>query len=163
MDLFFDTNAIPAMFLHQLQGQQDKTPEYELWQAIKDGRIKGYMAGFALPTVFGLVENEYKDKYRRAGWHWQKAERQARRDAYNLVVQCTNYLYVCDLQYSYIEMVKDLMSKDLVCNDFEDNLQIITAFKQRVYTLITHNKRDFGCAIKFGVSVISPSQALNMI
>ena len=121
------------------------------------------MAAFSAPTIFSLAESEYKDKYRRAGWHWQAAEKQARRDAYNLVNECCNRLQLAELYRSHIDTARTLTGRELLCNDFEDNLQLICAAEEGVFTLVTFNKRDFICAAKMKVEVLSPAQLLNMI
>lgn len=56
-----------------------------------------------------------------------------------------------------------MMSKDVSCNDFEDNLQIICAAAAGIRIIVTDNIRDFGCARPLGVTVLTPVQLLNRI
>lgn len=165
--VFFDTNVLIAAPIgpprNNMNPAESVAQAQQLWQAVRDGRIAGYVAAFSIPTIFSLAESEYKDKYRRAGWHWQATEKQARRDAYNLVNECCNVLQLTELYRSHIDTARTLTGRELLCNDFEDNLQLVCAVEEGVFTFVTFNKRDFICAAKLKVEVVTPNQLLTRL
>ncbi len=167
LDVFFDTNVLyRAVITPPKAAQRDEIEQAEvakqLWQAVKDKRIAGYLAVFSLTTIYSLAENEYKQKWRRQGADWHTAETRARRDAYDIILRGTELgmLSICNTLAEDIDMVKTLMSENLACNDFEDNLQLVCAYEEHLTLLVTFNTRDFICSPKLGIEVVTPKQLL---
>ncbi len=167
MDVFFDTNVVVTAKIGRTQDssitEQEIASAQQLWQMLEDDRLAGYLAGFSVPTIFSIAEREFKERRKRAGWDWRKAELQSRRDALNIIDECYDLLNVCRLFPVDIEAALDLTNKEFKCSDFEDNLQLVCAAEEKVNVLVTFNKRDFGCAYMFKVEVVSPSQLLSHI
>lgn len=180
LKVLFDINILRAVLLEE---SKSGDPLYlpnakEAWKAAEELRIEGWVAAFSLPIIFSQCENYHKGEAfkKKARISADAAEKIARGKAYADVRRCINVFYRCELinNEDTLDVTGDprddiayadyLMSKNIACNDFEDNLQIVCAYQTGIRTIVTDNGRDFACADdEFGITVLTPAQLLKLI
>ncbi len=165
-EVFFDTNVLYRAVVPQAkQANQMEVEQAEeakrLLAAVEEGRLDGFVSILALASLYSLLEAYYRDnKWRLLAPSWQIAERRARQDAYNSIIRLASLFTVSTVLGSDYDTVRELMSKNLQCNDFEDNLQLICTKSESVKIIVTFNKRDFACANGLGIEALTPKQLL---
>ena len=165
MKVFFDINVIRTALLGE--DKQDD-PQYlqdakAVWKAAEDGRVDAYLAAFSVPMLFTQFEAHYIKYNASKGMDWANGKRLARGSAYREIRRCLEVFFIYDMLHEYLWDADELMSKDIACNDFEDNLQLICSFRSDVDIILTDNVRDFACSGMFGITVLTPSQLLTRI
>ena len=161
--VFFDINIIIA---YLLQRPKPDEPSYldevnEIWKAAAGGKVIGCLASFSLPIIFGHSENHYYSLSKQA--NWRIARHQARVAAYEDVRKCIDNLMVYDLIHAYLLSADSLIDENPSCDDFEDNLQLVSAYEAGAKLLVTDNMRDFGCARFFNITTLSPAELLTRL
>lgn len=167
LEVAFDINVIRPYLLQEPRAGDSLYLENikAVWAAAESGRIEGWIAAFSLPIIFGQCEQYYYSDIRvkRPQLGREAVEKLARAYAYRDVRKCINVLQRCELIDEDILEANDLMTKDVVCNDFEDNLQLVCAYRTGLDLIVTDNVRDFSCAKSYGVEIATPSQLLKRI
>lgn len=161
--VFLDINVV-ITYLLQITKPDD--PSYldevnDIWKAMMEAKIMGCMASFSLPIIFGHCESHYYSLSRKA--NWRAARHQARVAAYEDVRKCIDSLMVYDLVHAYLLNADWLIDENPSCDDFEDNLQLVSAYEAGTRLLVTDNGRDFGCAKLFNITVLTPAQLLKRL
>ncbi len=113
--------------------------------------------------LFTQFEGHYIKYNASKGMDWANGKRLARGAAYRDIRRCLEVFFIYDMLHEYLWDANELMSKDIACNDFEDNLQLICSFRSDVDIIVTDNVRDFACSGMFGITVLTPSQLLTHI
>ncbi len=144
-DVFFDTNVayramLPLPVGATQQEDEQETLAKQLWKMVEDKSITGFISMLGLTTLCSLLESYYRDsKWRRLYANRQLAESRARSDANAAIQKCMDTLKVCDNQASDLVRVSNLMRDNAACNDFEDNVQLVSAYEEGVRILVTFN------------------------
>lgn len=167
LQVAFDINFLRTVLLEE---EKWDDPAYlqlakAAWQAIEEGRIEGWIAAFSLPIIFSQCETFYFNQYynRTPNASRDAARKQARAKAYSDVRSCINVFESYPLNDDDIIDASNIVSRNVSCNDFEDNLQIVCAYAAGIRLIVTDNIRDFACAGLFGVTALTLTQLLNRI
>lgn len=135
MRALLDTNIVLDVLLRREPWLAEASA---LWKANDQGRLAAYMMASAITDVFYIAR-------RLVGL--EKAHR--------AVETCLEAFEFCPVDRNALEQAKALPG-----NDFEDNLQIISAIMAGLDAIITRNPDHF----KFApVTVLTPAQALERI
>lgn len=167
LEVAFDINVIRPFLLQEPRQGDSLYLEIikTLWEAAKSGRIEGWVTAFSLPIIFSQSEQYYYTDIptKRPQLARESMRKLARAYAYRDVRKCINVLQRCDLTDDDILETNNLMTEDVACNDFEDNLQLVCACRAGLDIIVTDNLRDFSCARSYGVDIVTPSQLLKRI
>lgn len=166
MRVLFDINVILTALLELVKDGDSSylSSVKELWKANAENRIEGCINAFSLAILFGQCESYYYAQfYNQQHLERRLAVQRARSKAYVDVRRCVELFTLNDLVYQDVLEAERLIAENASCNDFEDNLQLVCAHNFGIDIIVTDNVRDFGCALLFGIPVLTPSQFLKRI
>lgn len=165
LKVLLDINVIRTVLLEETrQGDPNYHADAKaVWKAVEDNIIEGYIAAFSVPILFSQCETYHNDQNRRKGMVWDKAKTQARLNAYRNVRQCLSVFGFVDLLSDDLFDADALLTRNVSCDDYEDNLQLICAFEHNLDIIVTDNVRDFDCAGMYSIEVLTPAQLLRRI
>ncbi len=143
MNILFDTNVQLDVLLKR---QPNYTAAVALSRASIRGQITGYMATFALTTVFYTCQRQYRAKF---------DNKQAAKYALDDVLSCLDQFKICSVSRQTLESATKMPGQD-----FEDNLQIACALAEGLDAIVTSNIKDFRGA---GITLYTPAQLVKKL
>lgn len=121
---------------------QKRQPFYEtstrLLAAVETGQVEGFVAAHSMTTLFYLIR---KDR--------------SAADARVALTSLLQFIRVCPVDQDTIEQALNLDYRD-----YEDAVQMVSALRARVDTLITRNVKDYAPAL---LPVMTPVEFLSIL
>lgn len=114
-------------------------------QANEESRIKAYVAGFSIPTIFYLSVKEYRRTMQLSV---------AIAEAFADVHSCLETFEVCNLDYDTLEEAWRMGG-----DDFEDNLQLACAMRYNLDAIVSRDKKF----PRSPIPVLTPAELLKRL
>ncbi len=134
MRLLFDTNIVLDVLLNRKPFVENSK---ELWQAVDDGRLMGYVTATTLTNIFYIARKLVGlDKARAA------------------VKVCLDTFEVCPVDHSALEL-----AMNMAVDDYEDALQVACAQLTALDGIVTRDKTYPGSSM----AIYTPEMAVQAI
>ncbi len=143
MRLLLDINYVLDLLLKR---QPNYSAAAAIMLAIRKRRITGYIAASSFPIIYYFCYKHYSLKL---------DDKQARLMALSDVWTCLSEFNICAIDRIELEAAAKMSGRD-----FEDNIQVVCAFKEGLDAIVTSNIKDFR---GLGITLYTPAQLVKRL